>query len=73
MVKTLTLGFMPDEYWCCISFNSVFQESKNVVQRGMDGIDALVLWGGRISHHRTQTETAASRINAGVVSHPSVI
>ncbi len=46
MSKTLTLGYMPDGTGAAFPFNAVFQESKNVVQRGMDGIDALVLWGG---------------------------
>ncbi len=46
MSKTLTLGFMPEGTGAAFPFNAVFQESRDVVRYGMEGIDALVLWGG---------------------------
>lgn len=47
-----TLGYIPFGYGHphCDPFGSLFEEVRDVVKDGLDGIDALILWGGEDIH-----------------------
>jgi gamma-glutamyl-gamma-aminobutyrate hydrolase PuuD len=44
--KQLTLGYMPDGTGKLYPFNAIFDRAVNVLTDGIEGIDALILWGG---------------------------
>lgn len=63
--KVLTLGYMPGGTGEAFPFNEVYQRHKNVMTQGIEGIDALVVWGGTDIHpsyygqkaHRTNQQS----------------
>jgi gamma-glutamyl-gamma-aminobutyrate hydrolase PuuD len=46
MKKERILGWMPQGTGAAYPFDATFSKNVNVLQKGFDGVDALVLWGG---------------------------
>lgn len=42
----LVLGYMPEGTGTMYPFDATFDRSVNLVEKGFDGVDAIVLWGG---------------------------
>jgi len=68
--KKLILGYMPDGTGAVYPFDAIFDEGRDVLAEGIEGIDALVLWGGediapeyynQKPHPRNECQTGPSR------------
>ncbi len=66
----LVLGYMPDGTGSVYPFNATFSYGQNLMEKGFDNVDAIVLWGGEDihpsyyherPHSRTQNQHGKSR------------
>ena len=57
----LILGYMPMGTGEVFPFNAVFDYGQNIMQKGFDDVDAIVLWGGTDIHPSYYKEVAHPR------------